>query len=78
VIVIDASAPEPERQYEALIDEFKNYDSALLKKRRIVVVNKIDLLDRPPSLRFTEQTFAVSALKGTGIDRLMEYLKDAN
>ena len=78
VIVIDASVPDPEQQYEALIDEFKNYDEALLKKPRIVVVNKIDLLDRPPSLRFTEQTFAVSALRGTGIDRLMEHLQNAD
>ncbi|UCD19510.1 MAG: GTPase ObgE [candidate division WOR-3 bacterium] len=78
MVVIDVSAPEPQDQYETLLGEFKNYNPILLKKPRIVVMNKIDLVDRLPHLDIEERTFCVSALKGIGVDLLIEYLKNEN
>jgi GTPase involved in cell partitioning and DNA repair len=63
------------RQYRTLLSEFAKYDPLLLKKPRVVVLNKIDLLDRVPSLDVQEKVFAVSALNGTGVEALAAYLK---
>jgi GTP-binding protein len=77
IILIDISAPEPERQYQSLLREFKNYNPALLKKPRLVIFNKIDLVDDVPKWQLKEKVFYISALKGTGVDDLIEYLKNA-
>lgn len=78
VVVIDASAPDPARQYETLLGEFASYDPRLLKKPRVIVLNKIDLLGQTPALDVKERVFCVSALKGTGVDALIAYLQNEN
>jgi GTP-binding protein len=78
VILIDLSTPEPMKQYHALLNEFKQYKTELLEKPRIVVFNKIDLLDEIPQLDLEEKTFFVSALKRTGVEALVEYLENEN
>lgn len=78
VVVLDAAAPDPAAQYATLLDEFARYDRRLLDKRRIVVLNKIDLLDRPPALDVPDRLFLVSALKGTGVEALSAYLQHEN
>jgi GTP-binding protein len=78
VIVIDISAPEPMKHYMTLLHEFENYSPAILKKPRVVVLNKIDLLDRTPDLEIEEKIFYVSALKGIGVDKVIAYLKNEN
>lgn len=77
MLLIDISAPQPERQYESLLAEFKNYSPALLKKPRIVIFNKIDLVATLPKPKLEEKVFYISALKGTGVDDLIDYLKNA-
>jgi 50S ribosomal subunit-associated GTPase HflX len=57
--------------------EFSNYNPALLKKPRLVIFNKIDLVDEVPKWQLREKVFYISALKGTGVDDLIEYLKNA-
>ena len=78
VILIDLSTPEPMKQYDALLNEFRQYKTELLVKPRIVVFNKIDLLDRIPQFDLEEKTFFISALKRTGIEALVECLENAN
>jgi GTPase involved in cell partitioning and DNA repair len=65
-------------QYDALLNEFRQYKTELLEKPRVVVFNKIDLLNRVPQFDLKEKTFYISALKGTGVDALVEYLENAN
>jgi GTP-binding protein len=77
ILLIDVSAPEPERQYQSLLREFSNYNPALLMKPRLVIFNKIDLVDEVPKWQLREKVFYISALKGTGVDDLIEYLKNA-
>lgn len=78
IIVIDISAGNPIRQYESLLNEFRQYDPKLLRKSRVVVFNKIDLLDRTPRVKLKEKTFFVSALKGIGVARLMDHIRNEN
>ncbi|MDH4211336.1 MAG: GTPase ObgE [candidate division WOR-3 bacterium] len=78
ILVVDASGTNPIDQYQSLLNEFKQYDPQLLHKPRIVVFNKIDLLDRIPVVRLKENIFFVSALKGTGVNRLIDYLRNEN
>jgi len=74
VLLIDISTPEPLSQYECLLNEFKQYRAALLEKPRIIVFNKIDLVEDIPTYTLTEKVFYISALKGTGISNLVKYL----
>jgi GTP-binding protein len=78
ILVIDASGEDPMGEYRALMNEFQSYDPQLIKKPRIVVFNKIDLLDRTPAVRLKENVFFISALKGTGVDRLTDFLTNEN
>lgn len=78
ILVIDASGDDPMGEYRALMNEFQSYDPQLIRKPRIVVFNKIDLLDRTPAVRLKENVFFISALKGTGVDRLTDFLTNEN
>jgi GTP-binding protein len=78
VLLIDLSTPDPMKQYDALLKEFRAYQNRLLQKPRIVVFNKTDLMDRVPQFDLQEKTFYISALKGSGVGALVEYLENAN
>lgn len=78
ILVIDASGKDPIGEYRALMNEFHSYDPQLIKKPRIVVFNKIDLIDRTPAVGLKENVFFISALKGTGVDRLIDFLTNEN
>ncbi|MBA7485134.1 GTPase ObgE/CgtA [subsurface metagenome] len=74
ILVIDISVSHPVDQYKCLLNEFKKYSDALLNKPRIVVFNKIDLLDTIPDYNLPEKIFYISALKGTNIEQLINSL----
>uniref|UniRef100_A0A7C6AG54 GTPase Obg n=1 Tax=candidate division WOR-3 bacterium TaxID=2052148 RepID=A0A7C6AG54_UNCW3 len=76
ILLIDISSNDPMNQYHILLNEFKNYNPKILKKPRIVVFNKIDLLKKIPEFHLKERTFYISALKNEGIDKLTEALKN--
>ncbi|UCG29479.1 MAG: GTPase ObgE [candidate division WOR-3 bacterium] len=78
ILVVDISVPKPMDQYKSLLNEFRQYNPQLLSKPRIIVFNKIDLLNLIPPSELKEKIFFVSALKGIGVDRLMDYLKNEN
>jgi GTP-binding protein len=77
ILLIDISTPRPKRQYESILNELRQYKPALLEKTRLVIFNKIDLVGRVPAWDLREKVFYISALKGTGVDRLIEYLRNA-
>jgi GTPase len=84
VFLVDGStvAEEPGLPYRTLIREMETYNSELLKKPRIVVVNKMDLdqsqvnfMKIKKALDPSEETvLAVSAKTGEGIPQLIETL----
>ncbi len=76
ILLIDISSDVPMNQYYILLNEFKKYNPKILKKPRIVVFNKIDLLGKIPEFNLKEKTFFISALKNIGLDKLTEALKN--
>lgn len=77
VLVIDI-ADDPLVRYHGLLEEFRAYNPRIAKKPRVVVFNKIDLLDKIPGFDIPETTFYVSARHGTNIDTVMRYLSHEN
>jgi GTP-binding protein len=77
VFVIDASLPKPLAQYRALAAEIGRYNPEVLKKRQILVYNKMDIapgkLARP---RVKVEFVAISALTGDGIGKLVGLLNE--
>ncbi|MFH0812886.1 MAG: GTPase ObgE [Pseudomonadota bacterium] len=88
VLLLDVSGidvHDPGKDYHTIINEFHNYNPALLEKPHIIALNKLDLL---PSQRLPSQLEAyyqtlkrpyvgVSALTGEGIDSLLTLMQTA-
>jgi len=71
VFVIDAAAGRPKDDYAELIGEVGSYNEEILKRPRVVVLNKVDLLTgRKPAIRLDAQRVWVSGLTGEGIKEL--------
>ncbi|HEC78564.1 MAG TPA: GTPase ObgE [candidate division WOR-3 bacterium] len=74
LLIIDITSSDPLYQYNSLLTEFRKYSRALLRKERIVIFNKIDLVDMIPDYKLKEEIFYISALKGTGVKELIEFI----
>jgi GTPase len=68
--VVDASSPLTTEQIE-IVDRVLEEIGASTAPR-IIVMNKADLLEFPPRMTNTFETVAISALKGEGLDRLLD------
>jgi GTP-binding protein HflX len=68
--VVDASSPLASEQIE-IVDRVLEEIGASTAPR-IIVMNKADLLEFPPRMTNTFETVAISALKGEGLDRLLD------
>ncbi len=73
MFVLDGSK-DPLRQYEVLVNEIGKFRKEILEKPKIVVLNKVDLLDKIPNLPF--EFFPVSAKNKEGIKELRQRLID--
>jgi GTP-binding protein len=71
VFVIDASAGHPKHDYDELVEEIGDYNAEILKRPRVIALNKTDLLTgRKPALRLDAERVWVSGLTGEGIEDL--------
>jgi GTP-binding protein len=82
VVLLDPSTLQidsPARQLEVLLAELERHDPGLRARRTVVAVSKAELLDDVPvaSLGLDEDTFAISAMTGDGVDDLMYAVADA-
>jgi GTP-binding protein len=82
---------DPAREVKALAAELKKFDPALAKKPRWLVLNKMDLLDKPErkkraealvkKLKWTKPWFAISSIGAEGTRELsfaiMEFLEES-
>ncbi|MEO0275245.1 MAG: GTPase ObgE [candidate division WOR-3 bacterium] len=79
IFLIDITSPSPLKDYEILTSEIKEYNPSILNKEKILVFNKIDLLEKIPedlkNLKIKEKVFFVSALKGINIQDLKEEIE---
>ena len=79
IFLIDITSPSPLKDYQILISEIREYNPSILNKEKILVFNKIDLLENVPeylkNLRIKEKVFFVSAFKGINIKNLKEEIE---
>ncbi len=75
----DLNVEDPFSGFELLNDELKQFDANLSERKQICVVNKIDLLAPEELERLRDEAkdagmeiFFISALKGDGLDQLVE------
>lgn len=82
--VIDMSASEgrnPIEDYETIRKEINSYSEKLASKKEVIIANKMDLPSANDNLKLfkkrypDKQIFEVSALNHTGLNELLEYLK---
>jgi GTP-binding protein len=80
VHVIDAAAGDPREQFLTIDRELAEYGAGLETRPQVVVLNKVDLLRSPPSLRLDDEriaaVFAVSCATGEGIPEFRRALFD--
>lgn len=84
LLVLDVSSESADKDYMILLDELASYNKDMLRKKRILVLNKIDLSFDAAIKKWTdyfkekgETIISVSALKRQGIDVLRGLLKRA-
>lgn len=74
VFLLDGTAEDPMKDYSILLKELENYNPLLLKKNKILVLNKKDLENfKDP---FEGEVFEISALTGEGVKELKEKLEE--
>jgi GTP-binding protein len=80
VHVIDAAAGDPAEQFLTIDHELAEYGAGLETRPQVVVLNKVDLLRSPPSLRLDDERivalFAVSCATREGIPEFRRALFD--
>jgi GTPase len=71
VHVIDVSEGDPAERFRQIDRELERYGEGLAERPQVVVLNKVDLLRSPPSLRLDDErivgVFPTSAATGAGI-----------
>jgi GTP-binding protein len=79
LILLDVASPSVKEDYDTLIDELKKYKEEMLRKERIVILNKADLVPGKTLTKWEkyfrkkEEVVAhVSALTGQGVEELKE------
>jgi GTP-binding protein len=70
--LVDATSDDPQKDYETIRKELEDFDEDLAKKREIVVLTKIDLIDKLPK-KF-KYDFAISSATGKGVSELLGYI----
>ncbi|MCX6841028.1 MAG: GTPase ObgE [candidate division WOR-3 bacterium] len=71
VFVIDAADGRPKNDYTELIGEIGSYNEEILKRPRVVALNKVDLLTgRKPAIKLDAERVWVSGLTGEGVEDL--------
>jgi GTP-binding protein len=83
VWVIDISSHNAEGDYATLKTELLQYRQEIARRRRIIVLNKIDLVAPEEVLeqqrllqKMGEEVITVSAISGAGIDGLKEKIRE--
>ncbi|MGB2697648.1 MAG: GTPase ObgE [Candidatus Zixiibacteriota bacterium] len=77
IFLLDATSPDFKEQFHTLKKEMRLFDPGLLKKKAILVLNKIDLLtSRRFKINLNSQLprCRISALTGEGLEKLLKLL----
>jgi len=71
--------PDPYQDYKTIINELKSYSPDLLRKKQVVVLNKIDMPEAKKRLKklisdFNFKVYPISVLTGEGIPELLNVI----
>ncbi len=76
LFLLDITRPNSVKDYKLLLEEIDYYKPEILKKQRLVVFNKIDLLNEISKFNIpNEKTIYISALKGTNLNQLFDEVR---
>ena len=70
--LIDASVENIEKEYKVLLKELENYSKSLLEKPRILLITKIDLLEKNKKIKNIPQkipVFNISSIANINLDK---------
>ena len=70
--LIDASVENIEKEYKVLLKELENYSKSLLKKPRILLITKIDLLEKDKKIKNIPKkipVFNISSIANINLDK---------
>lgn len=74
LVFVLAADEEPATAYKTLLAELESYNPELLTRKRMVLVNKIDLAGENPAIAGGKDVLYVSALTGEGLDEVKKRL----
>jgi len=74
LVFVLAADEAPKEAYQTLLSELEAYNPELLQRKRLVVVNKMDLVKTKPVIAAAKDLLYVSALTGKGIKELKKVL----
>lgn len=75
LFVLDSTSKNIYKDYHILLNELSKYDKNLIKKKRIIAVNKIDLIKKKINMDFDTIFVPISAFYKENIENLMKELK---
>ncbi|MBA7606900.1 GTPase Obg [subsurface metagenome] len=76
LVFVLAADEDPANAYQTLLAELASYNPDLLERKRIVVVNKMDLVSKKSRIAGEKGILYISALKGDGIEGLKKRLTE--
>lgn len=76
LVFVLAADEDPVKAYETLLAELASYNPELAERTRLVVVNKMDLVERKPSIPGTKDVLYISALTGDGLGEVRKRLTE--
>jgi GTPase len=81
VFLIEAVSEDPKKDFQVLLHELKSYNPAIAKKKKIVVLSKMDIVDEADRKKLAKIKFGrgvttalLSAVAGEGIRELLDEL----
>ena len=80
--VIDAKSKDPIESFNSIQKELKEYGNELMKKKQIIIISKIDLINKKDLEKILQNikkytnmpTYGCSSVKKTGLDIIINYL----
>jgi GTP-binding protein len=79
VFLIESISEDPKKDYQILLNELASYNPTIVKKKKIVAITKMDIIDEKERRKFTKLKFGrsvvtvpISAVAGEGVRNLLD------
>jgi GTP-binding protein len=79
VFLIESISKDPKKDYQILLNELASYNPAIAKKKKIVALTKMDIVDETDRKKFAKIKFGrgvvtipISAVAGEGLRELLD------